>query len=122
MTDNYIHIILISAAIGLIDYTIKGTVIFNKLPKWLRGYSWHISIALLYTSCIVFYAWAHGWIFLWGILSFINEDLFYYIFKSIDKQKLCFNEWAFKSSRDYLLFVLALNTILFFILFWARDL
>lgn len=112
----YLHILCISLAIGLLDYILKGAHPYNKLPNLHKGWSWHISFFIFHTLMIVLYSWVTDWIHIIGVLSFINEDVFYYAVKSIFMRRLCWNGWLFKSFKTYLAVIILLNAVLIYVL------
>ena len=93
MTD-YIQILGIGIAIGLLDYLIKGVPKWDTLGDIFQGISWGLIISILYILAIVALACANmKLLLLVGILAVINEDFSYWIFRYI------FMKVKFRKSR-----------------------
>jgi len=113
LLNNYIPIIVLGMAVGLVDYIIKDYAVdWHDLPAFIQGWSWHTSMFMVYGILIVFFAWASGkWGYLFGIIAYINEDAFYYVFKFIFEMKFTYNSWLFESLWIYLFAIVIHNLI-----------
>ncbi len=110
---DYMNIVLIGFAVGLIDYTIKEVRDWSDLPNLFKGWTWHITMGSLYIALIVLYAYASGeWIALVGTIGLINEDFFYYLIKSIYNKKIFTNKWLEISFPLYLYLIVLSNIII----------
>jgi len=84
---EYIQILGIGIAIGLIDYLIKGVPKWKELAPIFQGESWHIIIGFMYILAIVMLAYANlNILVLIGVFGIINEDFSYWIFRFIHKR------------------------------------
>jgi len=82
MKLRYIDTLLMAAGVALIDFAVKGTVVWNSLPSFMQGMTWHATIFLLYFAVVMAYVHAKnneraGW----AIVGIINEDFIYWLIR-----------------------------------------
>jgi len=111
-------ILIIGLCLGIVDYLIKGTEAWNKLPSWFQGWSWHITLVAVYVLCIVAYSLSHdNMLALIGILGIINEDFGYWLAYWIDKNELKIKPPGnLLNIRGYIICLLLINLIIYLVM------
>ena len=120
----YLVINLLAVGFGFIDAGVKAFFDWNQLPSFVQGWSWHISMFALYMA----FVWLVGFIrrFTWSqwlgaTMLWINEDLTFYLIKSIAHCKVYWNNWLFGSFWQYVLIVLAMNIVSVLLLTYKKG-
>lgn len=111
--------------IAVIDWIFKGMWKWEDLDELRKGYSWHITIIVLFYLPVIAFALSeqNPWL-LFGLLGIANEDFIFYLFKSAKQNRLwppsnwCWNAWFFSAKSHYYRTVGIANFIMFVMLTW----
>ena len=116
---NYLVICFLAIGIGFVDVAIKAFWAWTELPSFVQGCSWHIFLFLVYAA----FLWLIGFIrrfdwkqYIGGLLLWINEDVIFYMLKSIFTWNSCWNDWFFPSFEVYLFTIIGLNLFAYLLL------
>ena len=104
---------------GIVDFDVKALYEWQALPEFVQGWSWHIFIFICYLATVWFVVWL--WkkppkFYLAGMLLFVNEDVTFYILKSLALCEFWWNSWLFPSLVSYIGTVIFLNLMAYLLI------
>jgi hypothetical protein len=80
--NDYVMITALAVFYGLVDYNVKGVLVdagkWAAMPDYLKGWSWHLSIWILYAVTVLLIAPSFR-LFFCSILGMMTEDVTYWI-------------------------------------------